>query len=61
MDTQQALRSDKAAVEREVKKMLDALNHSGGYILSSCNHIQADIPVENVVEMFRVAKELSRA
>ncbi|MEG1984984.1 MAG: uroporphyrinogen decarboxylase family protein [Oscillospiraceae bacterium] len=60
IDTQRALCSDSGAVEYEVGKMLEAMNHDGGYILTSCNHIQSDIPVENVVKMFDIAKKMSR-
>lgn len=60
VDTQQALRGTVQDVEKEVKKMLDALNHQGGYILSSCNHIQNDIPVENIIAMFETAKAYSK-
>lgn len=59
VDTQHALRGTLEDVERETKKMLDALNHNGGFILSSCNHIQNDIPIENILKMFEVAKQYS--
>lgn len=60
VDTQRAMRGTKEEVEREVQYMLDAMNHSGGYILSSCNHIQNDIPVENIIAMFETAKKYSK-
>ena len=59
VDTQRALRGSVREVKDEVKKMLDALYHDGGYILTSCNHIQNDIPVENIIAMFEAAKEYS--
>lgn len=59
VDTQKALRGSKAEVEEEVKRMLDAMYHNGGYILTSCNHIQNDIPVENIITMFETAKKFS--
>lgn len=59
VDTQQALRGTVTDVENEVKKMIDAMNHQGGYILSSCNHIQNDIPVENIIALFETAKAYS--
>ena len=40
--------------------MLEARNHQGGYILSSCNQIQNDIPVENIIAMFETAKAYSK-
>ena len=59
VDTQKAMRGSVKDVKDEVKKMLDAMYHDGGYILSSCNHIQNDIPVENIIAMFEAAKEFS--
>lgn len=59
VDTQKAMRGTVRDVRDEVKKMLDAMYHDGGYILSSCNHIQDDIPVENIIAMFEAAKEFS--
>lgn len=59
IDTQRAMRGTRADVEEEVKRMLDAMNHNGGYILTSCNHIQNDIPVENIIAMFEAAKKFS--
>ena len=59
VDTQRALRGSVQEVKEEVKKMLDAMYHEGGYILTSCNHIQNDIPVENIIAMFEAAKEYS--
>ncbi|MDO5400356.1 MAG: uroporphyrinogen decarboxylase family protein [Eubacteriales bacterium] len=59
VDTQKALRGNAEDVAAEVSHMLDALNHNGGYILSSCNHIQSDVSPENICELFKAAKELS--
>lgn len=57
IDSQRALRGTRKDVEDEVKRMLDAMNHRGGYILSSCNHIQGDVPPENIVTMFETARK----
>ena len=57
VDTQSAMRGSVEDVENEVKKMLDAMDHQGGYIISSCNHIQNDIPVENIVALFETARK----
>ena len=53
------LRGTREDVDREVRKMVDALYHQGGYILSSCNHIQNDIPAEKIRQMFESAKKYS--
>lgn len=58
VDIQQALYGSQEDVKHEVNKRIQALAHGGGYILSSANHIQRNAPVENVIAMFRYAKEL---
>jgi Uroporphyrinogen-III decarboxylase len=59
IDTQKSMRGNKEMVEQEVAHMLDAMKGNGGYILASCNHIQDDVPLENIVAMFETAKRLS--
>ena len=59
VDTQKAMVGSLEQVETEVKNLIDILGKGGGFILSSCNHIQSDIPPENVVRMFEYAKEYS--
>ncbi len=43
-------------VRDEVKRRIDDLGPSG-YILAAVHDIQADVPPENVIEMYRAAKE----
>lgn len=57
IDIQQALYGSDEDVKNEVIKRIQALGHNGGYILSSANHIQRNAPVENVIAMFRYARE----
>ena len=40
----------------EVKEKLHTLGRGGGYVMASCNHM-IDVPPENVVAMFDVARE----
>ncbi|MBL7160971.1 MAG: hypothetical protein ISS57_00075 [Anaerolineales bacterium] len=40
----------------EVKEKIQTLGRGGGYVLASCNHM-IDIPPENVVALFEVARE----
>ena len=47
-------------MKNEVGRRIQALGHGGGYILSAANHIQRNAPVENVIAMFRFAKELGK-
>ena len=42
----------------EVRRVMDALKPGGGYIFSAAHNIQADVPPQNVVTMFRAAKRL---
>lgn len=58
VDTQSCMRGSKETVEREVAHMIEAMKGRGGYILTSCNHIQEDVPPENIVAMFEAAKRL---
>lgn len=57
VDTQKAMIGSLEDVDIEVKQKIDILGKGGGYILSSCNHIQADIPAENVIRMFETAAQ----
>ena len=45
----------------DIKKMVEALvegmGEGGGYILSSCHNIQPDVPLENILTMFRHARD----
>lgn len=59
VDTQKAMLGTTRQVEEEVRSLIDILGNEGGFILSSCNHIQSDVPVENMVRMFEYAKEYS--
>jgi uroporphyrinogen decarboxylase len=44
----------------EVKHRIAQLAHGGGYILAPSNHLQADVPAENVVELFHSAHEFGK-
>jgi len=46
-----------AEVEREVKRHIDALAPGGGYVFSPSHIIQRFTPPENVLTMYRVARE----
>ena len=60
IDIQNAINGSVEDVENEVKKRIGALGHGGGYILSSANHIQYGAPVENVIALFRFAKQYGK-
>ena len=44
----------------EAKTRIQQLAPSGGYILAPSNHIQADVPPQNVVALFEAAHEYGR-
>jgi len=60
IDVQRAMIGTLADVETEVKTRLRALAPGGGYILTTSNNVQEDIPPENLVHLFRCAKEWGR-
>jgi len=58
IDIKQALQGDKARIKAEVNERIRDLAPGGGYVLAPANHLQPDIPPENVVSLFRIAKNL---
>jgi uroporphyrinogen decarboxylase len=57
MDVQTVLNRDEAFVREDVRTRIRALAPGGGFILAPCNHIQHDIPPENVVAMYDEARK----
>jgi uroporphyrinogen decarboxylase len=45
-------------IEAEVRRVMEALKPSGGFIFSAAHNIQEDVPPENVLAMFRAARKL---
>jgi uroporphyrinogen decarboxylase len=58
IDISQAMRGSTADVVAEVQRRILQLGTGGGYILAPSNHLQADVPPENVVTLFKTAREL---
>lgn len=56
VDLKKALPGSKDDVIEDVKRCIDTFGKGGGYILTSANHMQSDIPPENIVTMFETAK-----
>ncbi len=56
VDLKQALPGTKEDVIADVQRCIDTFAGGGGYILTSANHIQSDVPPENVVTMFETVK-----
>jgi uroporphyrinogen decarboxylase len=60
IDIREALQGDKARVEVEVSTRLRELGQGGGYVLAPANHLQWDIPPENVFALYETARERGR-
>ncbi len=58
IDTQYALPGTIKDVEVEVARRILAFAPGGGYSLGCSNHIQEDVPPENVVALFEIARDL---
>jgi len=60
IDIREALQGNKTAVVTEVKTRLSQLAAGGGYILAPSNHLQWDIPPQNLFTLFEAAVEHGR-
>jgi len=56
VDISHAMTGTKDQVRNDVDRCIGDLSAGGGYILAPCNHLQSDIPPDNVVEMYTYAK-----
>jgi len=57
IDIQGAMRGTIKDVRDEVRLRIEQMGYGGGYIVSPNNHLLPDIPAENVVCLYRYAKE----
>ena len=57
IDISHAMPGTKEQVVEEAKTRIEALAPGGGYILAPSNHLQADVPPENVVTLYETARE----
>lgn len=60
IDMLQALPGPLDGLEQEVARRILALAPGGGYSLGPSNHIQEDVPPENVVALFDMARDLGQ-
>jgi uroporphyrinogen decarboxylase len=60
IDISHALPGSREDVIAEVKKRISILAPGGGFILAPSNHLQADIPPENVITMFEAARKYGK-
>ena len=56
----QALQGNEEAVINEVQRVLEALAPESGFVFAPSNHLQADIPPENVALLFETAQTESQ-
>lgn len=55
IDIKQAMQGDTDRVETEVRERIRTLAPGGGYVLAPANHLQPDVPAENVIALYRAA------
>jgi len=60
IDIKDALQGSKDDVVDEVRTRIEELGAGGGYILAPSNHIQWDVPPENLLSLYQVAHEYGR-
>jgi len=58
IDVRQALSGSQEEVINEVRTRIQQLAPGGGYILAPSNHIQADVPPENIETLYNAARQL---
>ena len=61
IDTQEVMwRGTPAEVREEVKIRFRQLGEGGGWVLSPAHNLQPDVPVGNIIELYRAAREIGR-
>ena len=60
IDISHAMPGRREDVIAETKLRISQLAAGGGYILAPSNHLQADVPAENVVTLFETAREFGK-
>ena len=60
IDISHAMPGTRADVIAEATRRIRQLAPGGGYILAPSNHLQADVPAENVVTLFEAAHDLGQ-
>lgn len=58
VDLKEALTGTVDDVRKDVERCISIFADNGGYILTSANHMQSDIPPENIYTMFSYAKDI---
>lgn len=57
IDIKEAMPGSVEDVEAEVKRRIRSLAPGGGYIIAPANHLQYDVPPENIIALYRAARQ----
>jgi uroporphyrinogen decarboxylase len=60
IDISHAMPGSREDVIAETKHRIAQLAPGGGYILAPSNHLQADVPAENVVTLFETSRKYGK-
>lgn len=60
IDIKDALKGNEQQVADEVHLRIQQLGKNGGYIFAPANHLEPDIPPENVIALYRYAREIGK-
>ncbi len=60
VDIKEAMPGSISDVEAEVKRRIDILAPKGGYILAPANHLQTDVPPQNIVALYDFGRKYGR-
>lgn len=57
VDIKKAMTGNQRNVDEEVKRRIETLAPGGGYILAPANHLQTDVPPENIVALYDAGRK----
>ncbi len=57
IDIRTAMQGDEAGVVAEARRRIELLGQGGGYILAPANHLQHDVPAQNLFRLYAAARE----
>ncbi len=60
VDIKQAMTGSEEEIVAEVWRRIESLADGGGYILAPSNHLQPDVPPQNVIALFQAARAYGR-
>ncbi len=60
IDIKQTMTGGVAQIEAEVQERIRTLAPGGGYVIAPANHLQPDVPAQNVIALFEAARKYGR-